>query len=72
MKKYKLNKRGIIVYLATYIIVITLLDIFTKYSITHNSNLTEIHAFTLNTITLFSKLFTLYYYKMLKDYTFKI
>lgn len=70
MKKYKLNKRGIIFYLATYIIVITLLDILAKYSITHNSNLTEIHAFTLNVITLFSKLFTIEVYKMLKNYRF--
>ena len=70
MKKYKLNKKGIIVYLVVYLISITLLDILAKYSITHNSNLTEIHILTINTITLFCKLFTIEVYKMLKNYRF--
>lgn len=70
--KRRLNRKGIIVYLAVYLIIITLLDILAKYSITHNIHLTEIHTFTLNIITLFSKLFTIYYYKMLKNYTFKM
>ena len=72
MKKYKLNKIGVIVYLIKYILIITLLDILFKYSITHNSNLTEFHVYIMNTITLFSKLFTIYYYMILKDYTFKM
>ena len=70
MKKYKLNKRGVILYLAIYLIIIALLDVFAKYSITHNSNLTDIHILTLNTITLFSKLFAIEVYKMLKNYRF--
>ena len=70
--KRRLNKKGIIVYMLIYILVITLLDILCKYSIAHNNNLTPIHIYIMNIVTLFSKLFTLYYYKMLKDYTFKI
>ena len=68
--KRRLNKKGIIVYLVIYLIIITLLDMFAKYSIIHNSNLTEVHILTLNTITLFSKLFTIEVYRMLKEYRF--
>lgn len=70
MKKYKLNKKGIILYLTIYIIVITLLDILAKYSIAHNSNLTDIHVLVINTMTLFSKLFTIEVYEILKAYRF--
>lgn len=70
MKKYKLNKKGTILYLTIYIIAITLLDILAKYSIAHNNNLTDIHILIINTMTLFSKLFTIEFYEILKAYRF--
>lgn len=72
MKKYRLNKLGIIVYLIKYILFIMLLDILAKHSITHNNNLTEFHIYIINIVTLSSKLFTICYYMILKDYTFKM